>query len=964
MVTVFCDRLGWNNLELLIGQFQSRLEFGVQRELVDLCRLLSVDGARARILFDAGVTNVAILASSKSGDIEQILHKNTAFSAKVENEEDTDLKKKIKNIFIAGLAPMTESECAILMVQEARAIMKRDLGLTESAWSGVSNLSKVSIVAENNNTPIKTKGNAYKSPNPEVVQNIETIRSTVDNKKQKCETPVAKPIVVSPKSIKEKASEITDNTVKCDKKDSSILSTKKKSLESSSDKTTDLFDLSGMSDTFDMSSVVENIFNDEAEIKDSKVNENGTKKKKKVSWGDDDKEGYLCVEKEITPCNSQTIPEVLATPVVNRTIDYQPKTPKFQVCSEDLDLHWSGSDSDSDCVIEERGEKVNEVMANDEDVINDSNDVFGDTISDSVLVRAMDQNHQGNRQMEMSSGMMMAAEGLDSKINFTDQEIGVSDTSVSMVKNTRRKRKRRKQLTSASVNFSSQILSDSETDPEATEINSGNIYEEAVDDRIENIDKLTVVDVCSNRRLFESFSNELKSKKSFSIACAVSRVPENDSGYSYKKLLLHNGILVGMAITWFPSTSFYINLSSKKNENIQDSFNAPDDDPTITMEEKLQLITSIVSIDKVQICGIDLKRQANILYHVTGRVIKGLWSDPNVAAWLLDPAAGQLTLSKLVLDHSPFLSPVLTTLGSSPGYGSVSCHPGASEPARHRAVAESILVHTLDIKIKQKLETNNLLNHYLQVEMRCQEVLLKMELSGMGLNEKEYEDTKLLLDARLRIIEESAYRMAGRHFSLSSPPDICKVLYHELRMPVNGDPKLNLKNVRKGGLRLSASKEILEKLISSDYKLPGLILEHRRISSALSKTVAPLLHVAVHHPVINQPRVYPSSVTNTLTGRVSMQEPNLQNIPKNFQVELTQDLKMKALGRRASSRKRVNSSSLALTPLARLLSPGEPSTTVSLRLAITPIDGNLLISADYSQLELRILAHMSGEHFF
>ena len=142
MVTVFCDRLGWNNLELLIGQFQSRLEFGVQRELVDLCRLLSVDGARARILFDAGVTNVAILASSKSGDIEQILHKNTAFSAKVENEEDTDLKKKIKNIFIAGLAPMTESECAILMVQEARAIMKRDLGLTESAWSGVSNLSK------------------------------------------------------------------------------------------------------------------------------------------------------------------------------------------------------------------------------------------------------------------------------------------------------------------------------------------------------------------------------------------------------------------------------------------------------------------------------------------------------------------------------------------------------------------------------------------------------------------------------------------------------------------------------------------------------------------------------------------------------------------------------------------------------------------------------------------------------
>merc|ERR1719282_1656246 len=98
MVTVFCDRLGWNNLELLIGQFQSRLEFGVQRELVDLCRLLSVDGARARILFDAGVTNVAILASSKSGDIEQIIHTNTAFSAKNENtKEEASTGKKVKN---------------------------------------------------------------------------------------------------------------------------------------------------------------------------------------------------------------------------------------------------------------------------------------------------------------------------------------------------------------------------------------------------------------------------------------------------------------------------------------------------------------------------------------------------------------------------------------------------------------------------------------------------------------------------------------------------------------------------------------------------------------------------------------------------------------------------------------------------------------------------------------------------
>ena len=219
----------------------------------------------------------------------------------------------------------------------------------------------------------------------------------------------------------------------------------------------------------------------------------------------------------------------------------------------------------------------------------------------------------------------------------------------------------------------------------------------------------------------------------------------------------------------------------------------------------------------------------------------------------------------------------------------------------------------------------------------------------MGINEREYEDTRLLLDARLKIIEDSAYKMAGRHFSLSSPPDVCKVLYTELKMPLNGDPKLPSKPGRggRGGVKPSSSKESLEKLAALEYKLPSLVLEHRRLSSALSKTVAPLLSVCQPHPVLGLPRVYCRTITNTSTGRVSLQEPNLQNIPKDFPVELTSELRRRALGRR-SSRRRQNNSSLALSPLARLLSPLEPSTTVSLRLAVTPSEGNILLSAGKS----------------
>merc|ERR1719186_1456669 len=562
--------------------------------------------------------------------------------------------------------------------------------------------------------------------------------------------------------------------------------------------------------------------------------------------------------------------------------------------------------------------------------------------------------------------MMLAMGDMDSQIEFCtgrggsegwQMQLDSFAGEVSLARRKRRNKKGGRRERMESVSPGMVILSDSEGE------------------EVEGVD-LCVVDVCCNREIFTQFVAEWRSRDGYSLAVAVDRCKDKQGevkmvgntraasqAREQNRLLLDTGVMVGLAVCWSGLEVFYLSLEmGEEMERPDDSLTPPTQDETISVQERLSVVSQVMG-GVAAVSALQWRRQASLLYSVTGQLWSGSHSDPGVAAWLLDPASPQSTLSKLVLEHSPSLTPLLSTLGSGPGCGSLAANPAASQAPRYRAVAEAVLVNSVTRELEKLLEINELLEHYKEVEMKCNVVLLKMELTGMGLNEREYEDTMLLLEARLRIVEEAAYRMAGRHFSLSSPPDICKVLYHELRMPVNGDPKLGLRNVRlgKSGVKLSASKDTLEKLIAKDYQLPALILEHRRLSSAISKTVAPLLTVCQPHPTLSTPRVYPTSITHTSTGRVSLHDPNLQNIPKNFQVELTDDLKKKALGRRASSRRRANSSSMALSPLARLLAPLDPTTTVSLRHAIIPMEGNLLLSADYSQLELRVLAHLSSD---
>lgn len=117
MVTAFCARLGWSNLELLLSQFQERLEFGVQRELCDLVRLDCLNGQRARILYDAGLKTIMELAAADAAKVEQILHKSTPFNSNVHGGKES-------SIWMIGKETLSEAEAAQKIVQEARVFIQ------------------------------------------------------------------------------------------------------------------------------------------------------------------------------------------------------------------------------------------------------------------------------------------------------------------------------------------------------------------------------------------------------------------------------------------------------------------------------------------------------------------------------------------------------------------------------------------------------------------------------------------------------------------------------------------------------------------------------------------------------------------------------------------------------------------------------------------------------------------------
>ena len=228
---------------------------------------------------------------------------------------------------------------------------------------------------------------------------------------------------------------------------------------------------------------------------------------------------------------------------------------------------------------------------------------------------------------------------------------------------------------------------------------------------------------------------------------------------------------------------------------------------------------------------------------------------------------------------------------------------------RERAAEEALTIEKLSVRLREQLDSLQLFPLYRDMELPLVEVLVSMERTGVFLNRANLTSQSEAAEQKLSVLESEIYMLAGRPFNVNSPKQLATVLFDELGLPAAKKTKSGFSTSAEvlEGLRLE--HPIIEKLL--DYRLWA------KLKSTYLDSMSELIDDGTGriHTSFNQ--------MATATGRLSSSDPNLQNIPV-----------------RTEEGKAIRS----------IFEPGEGY--------------DCLMSADYSQIELRILAHLSGDPNF
>ncbi len=318
----------------------------------------------------------------------------------------------------------------------------------------------------------------------------------------------------------------------------------------------------------------------------------------------------------------------------------------------------------------------------------------------------------------------------------------------------------------------------------------------------------------------------------------------------------------------------------------------------------LAVLRPILEDPGVEVYGQNVKYE-DVIFRRHGVRMNGVAFDTMIASYLLDPEKHQHRLDQISLERLGYRMTSYDEVtrkkrGSQLGFDEVMV-----EDAARYSAEDAEVVWALVPSMRRELAEAGLLQLMEDLELPLSRVLADMELTGLALDVDYLGRLEARFAAQIDDVVARAHASAGREFNIASPKQLQQILFEEL----------GLQPVRKTKTGFSTDSEVLTAL-SAWHELPALVLEYRGLSKLVS-TYVKALPLAVNPRSGRVHTSYNQAVA--ATGRLSSSSPNLQNIP-------------------------VRSEN------GRLI-----------RAAFRPSPGCLFMSADYSQIELRVLAHLSGD---
>lgn len=320
-------------------------------------------------------------------------------------------------------------------------------------------------------------------------------------------------------------------------------------------------------------------------------------------------------------------------------------------------------------------------------------------------------------------------------------------------------------------------------------------------------------------------------------------------------------------------------------------------------EGLLNVLKEILEDDNIKKIGHNLKKEI-IHFHRYSINICNLHFDTMIGEYLIDPARPNYNLKDLALQYlgEEIISEEKLT---GRGKNQISIWEVSNDELKKLICSYVRIIDKIHYFIKAELKNLDMEELYYEIELPLTKVLASMELQGIKVDRDILLDLEIEFKEKIEQLTEEIYNLSGVQFNINSPKQLGEVLFEKLGLPP----------VKKTKTGYSTNAEVLEKLYDQHYVVPK-ILEYRQITKLKSTYADGLLNII--NPATN--RIHSNfNQTVVSTGRISSTEPNLQNIPTRLEI-----------GRR-------------------------------LRKVFICDEGNIFIDADYSQIELRVLAHIAND---